>query len=187
MCFLFPWCFWSNLLTCNYFPLKKKTNLNIQWPFLPLPPLLSAFPWTPMQSSESPLPCGCNLPGCVGALPSWERGLPGTCSDTVLLLVIPSHAESVQSTFSAFLGCIITSPRVAELPVGQSESCGARQPADASVCQHPPSMRPLCWRKGSAAQASALWCQVQTLAWPLVHTYCLSNAHVAVLSGRGGV
>lgn len=26
MCFLFPWCFWSNLLTCNYFPFKKKKN-----------------------------------------------------------------------------------------------------------------------------------------------------------------
>lgn len=66
----------------------------------------------------------------LGAHVPWQSGWPESCSNTALCLVIPSCAASVPRTFSAFLGHIITSPHVAELPVGQSESHGAQRPAD---------------------------------------------------------
>lgn len=48
--------------------------------------------------------------------------LPASCSNTAILLVIPSHSGSTLSTFPAFLGYVITPLCAIELPVGQSES-----------------------------------------------------------------
>lgn len=127
--FPFPWCSRSNHLSSSYFPFKKNNSLlfsSFSLSFLSC--LLFFGPQCQAVKALCLLAATCRA--VLGAHVPWQSGWPESCSNTALCLVIPSCAVSVPRTFSAFIGHIITSPHVAELPVGLSESHGVQRPAD---------------------------------------------------------